>query len=166
MRFLKISVFLSLILFSVSNQLAANSWIRVNQAGYLPADIKVAVFISLNEKSTPVFEVRDALTDKIVFQGAGKKSDAISWGMKSAYRFDFSKIEKEGGYYIVSNGAKSPNFRIAADSYEGLSDFLLEYMRQQRCGDNPYTGELCHQDDGYIVGHPSRNGEKIDVRGG
>lgn len=160
---LALLVFLSLL---CSISLTANSWIRINQAGYLPSDIKVAVFISLDEKTTPVFEVRESVTDKLIFQGAGKKSDAVSWGMKSAYRLDFSKIVNEGGYYIVCNGVKSPNFKIAADSYEGISDFLLEYMRQQRCGDNPYTGELCHQDDGYIVGHPTRNGEKVDVRGG
>jgi len=166
MKFLRFSVIVSLLVLCSSIQLMADSWIRVNQAGYLPADIKVAVFISLEESTSPLFEVRDAVSDKVIFQGVGKKSDAISWGMKNAYRFDFSKIVNEGGYYIVSNGAKSPNFKIAADSYDGLSDFLLEYMRQQRCGDNPYTGELCHQHDGFIVGHPTRDGERVDVRGG
>ncbi|HPS95747.1 MAG TPA: glycoside hydrolase family 9 protein [Bacteroidales bacterium] len=144
----------------------ANSWIRVNQAGYLPGDIKVAVVLSLEEKASPLFEVFDAITGKPVFKGAGKMVNAAAWGMKSAYRLDFSKIEKQGGYYIVSNGEKSPNFRITTEAYDGLADYLLVYMRQQRCGDNPYTGHLCHQDDGYIVDHPTRSGEKIDVRGG
>ncbi|NTV19746.1 MAG: hypothetical protein HGA83_10000, partial [Bacteroidales bacterium] len=144
----------------------ANSWIRVNQAGYLPGDIKVAVVLSLEEKASPLFEVFDAITGKPVFKGAGKMVNASAWGMKSAYRLDFSKIEKQGGYYIVSNGEKSPNFRITTEAYDGLADYLLVYMRQQRCGDNPYTGQLCHQDDGYIVDHPTRSGEKIDVRGG
>ena len=90
----------------------ANSWIRVNQAGYLPGDIKVAVVLSLEEKASPLFEVFDAITGKPVFKGAGKMVNASAWGMKSAYRLDFSKIEKQGGYYIVSNGEKSPNFRI------------------------------------------------------
>ena len=142
------------------------SWIRVNLAGYLPKDIKVAVFISLEEKVNPEFTLFDAATDKPLFTAAGKMVNGKEWGMNSAMRFDFSKIEKEGGYYIISNGVKSPNFKVAADSYEGLADFLLEYMRQQRCGDNPYTGELCHQHDGFIVDHPTRTGEKIDVRGG
>ena len=142
------------------------SWIRVNLAGYLPKDIKVAVFISLEEKVKPEFTLFDAATDKPLFTATGKMVNGKEWGMNSARRFDFSRIEKEGGYYIVSNGVKSPNFKVAADSYEGLADFLLEYMRQQRCGDNPYTGELCHQHDGFIVDHPTRTGEKIDVRGG
>ncbi|MFA6335191.1 MAG: glycoside hydrolase family 9 protein, partial [Bacteroidales bacterium] len=142
------------------------SWIRVNQAGYLPNDIKVAVFISLEPESVPEFEIFDACTGKSLLKGVGKVVNASSWRMKSAYRFDFSKIVATGGYYIVSNGIKSPDFKISADAYDGLADYLLVYMRQQRCGDNPYTGALCHQDDGYIVNHPARTGEKIDVRGG
>jgi len=163
----KLTLLLSLILLSFT--LSANdatSWIRINQAGYLPNDIKVAVYISLNEKSSPDFVLFDALTDREVFKGIGKISKASEWGMKSAFRFDFSNLKKEGGYYIISNGVKSPNFKIASDSYEGLADFMLVYMRQQRCGDNPYTGVLCHQHDGFIVDHPTRSGEKIDVRGG
>ncbi|MDD2419041.1 MAG: glycoside hydrolase family 9 protein [Bacteroidales bacterium] len=142
------------------------SWIRINQAGYLPNDIKVAVMISLDKGADGNFMVFDALSDKLVFEGEGKEVSAKEWGMEKAYRMDISSIEKEGGYYIESNGIKSPVFKIAADAYDGLADFLLEYMRQQRCGDNPYTGELCHQHDGYIVDHPARTGEKIDVRGG
>ena len=143
-----------------------SSWIRINQAGYLPEDIKVAVFISVDSETESDFYVYEAITDKLIFQGKGKKSNPKEWGMKSAFRFDFSGITTEGGYYIKSNGVQSPDFKISADSYDGLADFLLEYMRQQRCGDNPYTGELCHQHDGYIVDHPTRTGEKIDVRGG
>lgn len=143
----------------------SNGWVRVNQAGYLPADIKVAVFISL-EKSSPEFGVYESLSGKLVYKGTGKVTNAKRWGMESAFRLDFSQVKTPGGYYIVCNGAKSPSFRIGGDVYKGLADYMLNYMRQQRCGDNPYTGELCHQHDGYIVDHPTRSGEKIDVRGG
>lgn len=155
------------ILFSLlfSSFISAQSWVRVNQAGYLPDDIKVAVIISLDEAEGS-FEVCNALTDEIVFKGKGKSCNAAKWGMKRAYRLDFSSIKQTGGYYVQSNGVKSPSFRIASDVYSGLSDYLLRYMRQQRCGDNPYTGELCHQHDGYIVDHPTRSGEFIDVTGG
>ena len=143
-----------------------NSWIRINQVGYLPEDIKVAVFISLADNVSDEFKLYDAMTSEELLSGKGLKVNAESWGMKSAFRFDFSNIKREGGYYIVSNGAKSPIFKIDAGAYDGLSDFLLEYMRQQRCGDNPYTEEICHEHDGYIVDHPTRSGERIDVTGG
>ncbi|OFY38701.1 MAG: hypothetical protein A2X18_08470 [Bacteroidetes bacterium GWF2_40_14] len=157
-------IFLLMAVFTYATE--PQSWIRVNQAGYLPSDIKVAVFISLSGNTKPDFELFEALTGKRIYTGTGKIVNASLWGMKNAYRMDFSKVNNPGGYYIVSNGVKSQNFRIAPDAYDGLSDFLLVYMRQQRCGDNPYTGVLCHQDDGYIVDHPTRTGEKIDVRGG
>lgn len=152
-------------LLALSCTLSAQSWVRVNQVGYLPTDMKVAVVISLDEAEGS-FEVYDALTDELVFKGKGKSANASKWGMKKAYRLDFSSITEEGGYYIRSNGAKSPVFRIGADVYDGLADYLLIYMRQQRCGDNPFNGELCHQHDGFIVDHPTRSGEKIDVTGG
>ncbi|MCK9628189.1 MAG: glycoside hydrolase family 9 protein, partial [Bacteroidales bacterium] len=155
-----------LIITAFTTDCNAQSWIRVNQAGYLPGDVKVAVCISLDSTASDHFEVVDALSLKVVFKGIGTKVNAKVWGMKSAYRMNFSSVQSEGGYYITSNGVKSPVFRISADSYKGLSDLLLVYMRQQRCYDNPYTGEICHADDGYIVNHPTRNGEKIDARGG
>lgn len=156
-----------LILFFFVSALCINaqSWVRVNQAGYLPSDIKVAVLLSMEEADAS-FEVYNALTDKVVYRGKGKAVSGKKWDMKRAFRLDFSSLHEEGGYYIKSNGVASPTFRVSNDVYEGLTDFLLVYMRQQRCGDNPYTDTLCHQHDGYIVDHPTRSGEKIDVRGG
>ncbi|MDD2293114.1 MAG: glycoside hydrolase family 9 protein [Bacteroidales bacterium] len=156
-------------LLAVSSLLAlslnAQTWVRVNQVGYLPNDKKVAVLISLDETNA-AFEVCNALTDKVVYKGTGTKFDPSKWAMKSAYRMDFSSVTLDGGYYIKSNGVRSVVFPIGADVYEGIADYLLVYMRQQRCGDNPYTDTLCHQHDGYIVSHPTRNGEHIDVTGG
>ena len=145
---------------------SAQKWVRVNTVGYLPADIKVAVFISTEAAQAHTFNVCDASTGEIVYTGQTKAVNGDKWKMSSAYRLNFSPVQKAGGYYIECAGAKSPNFRIGSDVYDGLSDFMLVYMRQQRCGDNPYTDTLCHQHDGYIVDHPTRSGEKIDVRGG
>lgn len=145
----------------------AQQWIRVNQVGYLPDDKKVAVFISTEESVGGVFLVHDAATNKPLFSAFAQRSeDAAKWGMTSAFRLDFSALKKEGGYYITFNNAKSPIFKVSADAYEGLADYLLVYLRQQRCGYNPYNDTLCHQHDGYIVDHPTRSGEKIDVTGG
>ena len=142
-------------------------WIRVNQVGYLPADKKVAVFISTDDAAGGEFFVYNAVTNNVVYKAkAEAASDAAKWGMKSAFRLDFSTLANEGGYYISFNGAKSEVFKIAPDVYDGLADYLLIYMRQQRCGYNPYNDAVCHEHDGYIVDHPTRSGEKIDVTGG
>ncbi len=157
-------IFAALVLFSL--QAAAQKWVRVNTVGYLPTDLKVAVFISTEPADEKTFNVCDAVTGEVVYTGQTKAVSGEKWKMASAYRLNFTPVKNEGGYYIECAGAKSPNFRIGADVYDGLSDYMLVYMRQQRCGDNPYTDTLCHQHDGFIVDHPTRNGEKIDVRGG
>lgn len=145
--------------------LHAQTWIRVNQAGYLPDDSKVAVLISTGETDGS-FCVYDAMSDALVLKAQGKAADPSKWALKSAWRLDMSALQAPGSYYIVSGGVKSPVFRIGSDVYDGFADYLLTYLRQQRCGDNPYNDHLCHQHDGYIVYHPTRTGEHIDVTGG
>ena len=135
-RFLLLAV---IVLLTVSSAFA-QQWIRVNQVGYLPQDKKVAVFISTEESIGGVFSVFDASTDKLIYTAfATRAEDAAKWKMKSAFRLDFSSLQKEGGYYIRFNEAKSPVFKISASAYDGLADYLLVYMRQQRCGYNPYN---------------------------
>ena len=143
----------------------AQTWVRINQVGYLPSDIKVAVMISTDDTNGK-FTVYNAETGKKVLAGKGVKADPSKWAMQSAWRLDFSSIKEEGEYYIQTNGVKSPVFRIGAGVYDGLADYLLVYMRQQRCGYNPYNDACCHQNDGYIVYHPTKNGKHIDVTGG
>ena len=116
--------------------------------------------------SNEEFVVFDAVTDLPVFSGRADQADGSKWAVKDAYRLNFTAFQKPGGYYIRFKGAYSPIFKIGADVYDGAADILLYYMRQQQCGYNPFTDTLCHQLDGYIVDHPDRNGEKIDVRGG
>ncbi len=140
--------------------------IRINQIGYLPKSIKVAVFISSENVNFSSFTVHKAITDEVVFTGKTETKTADEWGMKSAYRLNFSELEKAGGYYIKVGQNKSPNFRIKADVYDGTADFILNYLRQQRCGFNPFLKDSCHLHDGIIVDHPTRTGEFLDVTGG
>jgi hypothetical protein len=145
---------------------AQTSWIRINQVGYQPKSVKVAVFISEKNTQNAAFTVKEAETNKIVWKGTGIVTNAERWGMKKALRLPFTSLEKNGKYYVECNGVKSPVFAIDNDVYDGAADFILNYMRQQRCGYNPYLDTLCHQHDGFIVDHPTLTGEHIDVRGG
>lgn len=146
--------------------LKGEGWVRVNQLGYLPVSVKVAVYISDIEGFVNNFTVNDASTSKPVFNGTARLCSGADWGMKSAARLDFSEFTTDGTYYIYYNSVRSVTFRIAADVYNGSADFLLRYMRQQRCGYNPFYGDTCHTHDGFIVDHPSRTGELIDATGG
>lgn len=144
----------------------AASWIRINQVGYLPHSIKVAVLIADEELALTEFEICSALTNEVVFKGKPQAFDGSKWGMKSAFRLDFSGFETQGGYYIKTRNTVSPFFRINFDVYRGSADYILRYMRQQRCGYNPFLRDSCHKHDGFIVDHPTRAGEIIDAKGG
>jgi len=143
------------------------SWIRVNQLGYLPHSKKVAVLVCKHHAEQPdSFAIRHALTDEIVQTSASIRSFGSYAAFESSFRLDFSAFETPGAYYLDVGGVRSPVFRIATDVYTGSADFLLQYMRQQRCGYNPFLRDSCHTEDGYIIYHPTLDSTHIDVRGG
>jgi endoglucanase len=144
----------------------AQTYIRINQLGYTPRSIKVAVLVSKDQPQISSFDLYNAISDEKIFS-----SDKIEpygpWGaFHSAFRLDFSAFSSDGAYYIVADGTKSPVFRISCGVYNGSADFLLRYMRQQRCGYNPFLHDSCHTHDGYIIYHPGLDSSHIDVTGG
>ncbi len=157
---------LNLLISTLAFPVSAQGWIRINQLGYLPESVKIAVYISSQPSKISDFLLCDAITDKVIYKGMALQFTGEEWGMKSAARLDFTEVKSPGGYYLLINGIRSDPFRIAADVYKGTSDYILRYMRQQRCGYNPYYADSCHTHDGYIVDHPSRSGQIIDVVGG
>lgn len=141
-------------------------YIRVNQLGYRPVDIKVAVFLSKKAANVRSFCLVDVSTGKTAFRSQQVERAGNYPPFKDVYRLDFSAVRKPGLYFIEAGGARSPVFRIADDIYKGTADFLLRYMRQQQCGYNPLIRDSCHQYDGYIIYLPGRDSQHIDVRGG
>src|SRR5690606_6828389 len=145
----------------------AESLIQINQMRYLPVGFKTAVFLSKKEKSrVKRFELRVALTQEVVYASKASTPYGGYAAFKETFRLDFSEFEEPGAYYITAGGSRSPVFVIAPDVYEGAADFLLKYMRQQRCGYNPYLKDSCHVHDGYMIYHPSNDSARIDVSGG
>ena len=182
---------------------AAGAQIRVNQLGYLPHDSKVAVLVSREPVQVSSFSVIDETTGRTVFsvrncgvrkKAKGKITDYGELGrIKSTARLDFSKLKEPGKFHIEASclfagkTAKmgkplklvSPSFRIGKDVYDGTADFVLNYLRQQRCGWNPFLRDSCHTRDGIIVGYvspggsetgentsPTRDSTYLDCRGG
>ena len=156
-------VFLFLLSALITN---GSSWIRINQMGYLPQSVKVAVFISDESTDYHQFQLVDAIANKVVFESLPVSYDGSKWGMKSAARLNFSKFSKEGSYYLKVGNTRSAEFTISPDVYKGSADYILRYMRQQRCGYNPYLKDSCHTHDGFIVDHPTKTGQIINVTGG
>ena len=158
--------FITLQLILFPSQIFSQSWIRINQLGYLPKEIKAAVLLSKEEISPELFTIHDALTDELVYKSEKINSFGSYGAFKSTFRLNFSEFEEEGAYYVKLNSVRSPNFRIANDVYNGTADYLLRYMRQQRCGYNPTLKDSCHTSDGFIIYHPILDSTHIDVVGG
>jgi len=150
----------------LSCQKKNDEWIRINQLGYRTNDPKVAVFIALGIKDLKSFRLVDAVSEKVILE---KKeivtSDPLA-PFKSCFRLNFSELTENGTYRIEAGTAVSPDFRISDDIYNGTADFLLNYMRQQRCGFNPWLKDSCHTHDGYVIYGGKDDSMHIDVTGG
>lgn len=153
-------------------QTFAGSWVRINQIGYLPSATKVAVFMSDEAVEVTGFELVDAFTGETVWRSEAVRPTGSLGRMKVTYRLDFSALKTDGAYYIkvLSSGGetRSEIFPINPKVYDGAADFVLNYMRQQRCGWNPFFKDSCHRKDGIIVGHPDpkKDSTFLDVTGG
>ncbi len=157
------------ILFSFDKKNENNTWIRINQLGYTPQGIKVAVWCSKTETNISSFSLIDSATGKIVFTNNAGKNFGAYGPFKNTYRLNFSSFKKPGIYYLRSGNAVSPVFKIDKDVYKGSADFCLQYMRQQRSGFNPYLKDSCHTHDGYVLyGEQAgiKDSTHIDVSGG
>ena len=125
----------------------AHGWIRINQLGYLPDATKVVVFISEEPIDITSFELIDAYSGERVHRSTAIRAMG-PWGpMQTTFRLDFSAFRGEGSYRIVAGGIESPVFPINRRVWDGTADFVLNYMRQQRCGFNPFQRDSCHTKD-------------------
>ncbi|MGN1214629.1 MAG: glycoside hydrolase family 9 protein, partial [Candidatus Cryptobacteroides sp.] len=185
---------------------SAQSWIRINQLGYIPNSTKVAVFVSNDTVEVTGFEVVDAFTGKVLMKSSGVRPTGSLGMLKTTCRLDFSAFGQEDGgrsrgirqgataktasggglrldcrsgtracflrAYSKKDGrtavTESEVFPVGPDVYDGAADFVLNYMRQQRCGWNPFLRDSCHTHDAIIVGHPdpAKDSTHLDVIGG
>ncbi len=151
---------------SLFSQEPRTDYIRINQLGYLPAGVKVAVWGSMANDALRSFQLVDSASGKVVFNGTAGKAYGSYGPFHQTYRLDFSAFRTPGVYYLKTGNTQSPVFRIAADVYKGAADFCLRYMRQQRSGFNPFLKDSCHTFDGYTLYGPMPDSTHIDVVGG
>lgn len=152
-----------------SDQQEVTAWIRINQLGYTPGGVKVAVWCSKKQISPGNWQLIEFGTNKVVATGKPGQPFGEYGPFTQTYRLDFSHYKQPGKYYLNAGGARSPEFAIGKDVYKGAADFCLKYMRQQRTGFNPFLKDSCHTRDGYTLyaakaGMPDSTG--LDVVGG
>jgi hypothetical protein len=147
-------------------------YVRVNQLGFSTRGIKTAMAFS--RRALPgSFRVINSATNQMAFEGRTVPI-AGNWGQFDHHgELNFSELEVEGSYFIqlptnatpVST-VSSPRFEISSRPYADLPDQLLEFMRQQRCGYNPFVDEACHTFDGRTAYGPQPAGTYLNATGG
>ncbi|MBE7169296.1 MAG: glycoside hydrolase family 9 protein [Williamsia sp.] len=142
------------------------AWIRINQLGYLPQGIKVAVWAGKVPASSQAFQLVEAGSSRIVYKGAMGHSYGSYGPFRDCYRLNFTTVRNPGTYFLQCGSVVSSPFRIAANVYEGTADFGLRYMRQQRSGYNPFLKDSCHTSDGYTMYGPMPDTTRINAWGG
>jgi hypothetical protein len=144
-------------------------YVRANQVGYLPDEAKIAIAFAHRPLDDLSFEVIDLSSGERVWGPQAFGENAGSFGnFAYHYRLDFSEFRESGQFRlrIVETKTESLPFRIGPDVYNGYSEVLLQYMRQQRSGYNPFLDEVCHQKDGRTMYGPMPDSTYIDVSGG
>ncbi len=147
---------------------SSDVFVRVNQVGYRTDDAKVAVAFS-HQSAAESFLVIDAQSGESVYEGEAEPAEAEGWGtFAHYYRLDFSAVTAPGRYFVEmgDGNPRSPPFTIGPDAYGTYQDTVLAFMRQQRCGYNPFLDVVCHQRDGRTFYGPMPDSSYVDASGG
>lgn len=140
-------------------------FVRVNQIGFSPNDVKTAVLMARQPLDTD-FQVVTKNGGK-VFEGKIKPLSGQRWGEFPFHaELDFSALKTPGTYEVRVAGATSLPFEVKPAAYASMPDMLLDFMHQQRCGYNPYVDAVCHPFDGRTAFGPKTNGTYISCIGG
>lgn len=141
-------------------------YIRCNQVGYLPGDLKSAKIFSADSLSENSFEIINQADQKNVFTGKliNLKGDINDFHF--FYSADFSSLKIPGKYFIRAGNAASPVFEIGNKIYNRVVDSLMLFLKVQRCGPtNPLLHRTCHLWDVARIQDEKIN-RQIDVTGG
>jgi endoglucanase len=144
---------------------AQEIYIRANQVGYRLHEPKIA--LGFSKSSLPErFTLLDLQSGRVVFEGKPAVL-AQSWGQFSNHvALDFSSFQTPGRFQLQLAAARSVPFCIDSTAGDSLASVLLEFMREQRCGYNPWLDAVCHPFDGRTAYGPLTNGTYLDARGG
>ena len=144
------------------------SALHVDQTGYLPDSLKLAILVPGGNKAgdtdtaSPAVSIRTA--DGGVVTGVTIDIGPVSYDAtagESAARVDFSGLTEEGAYYLeATDGAdtvRSDTFRIAGHVYREVLDDMCRALYFQRCGcelpaeiAGEYARHACHVRDAVL----------------
>lgn len=157
--------FISILILSCSEPLSSESFIRMNQVGFKPNDIKTAVLISDLPITAKKFVIKTR-DNKTVFENELINDTSLNKHFKFSAKLNFTELKTPGEYYIQINNIRSKNFKIKENIFNSVRDSLSLFFKVQRCGPTkPLMHEPCHlQDATEVIGY--KNPTPIDLTGG
>ncbi|MGB7070222.1 MAG: glycoside hydrolase family 9 protein [Pyrinomonadaceae bacterium] len=157
-----------LIAFSAVRGTPPDAFIRINQAGYLPQDTKAAIVFS-KAPLTGDFTVRNLKNGNVEFRSGLKPLNAPNWSnpaYSNHYELDFSSLNLVGDFIVTLENKSVQSSKLSIGRYPAYHEDLLFFMRQQRCGYNPFLDIVCHWGDGRSFYAPFPDESFVDATGG
>ncbi len=162
------NIFIMLIVFFSSTVLfPAEIYIRLNQLGFLPNDLKTAVIFSDTDIGDNSYKILDMFGDEALVGDLNKLSLKFS-KFNYSYSIDFSTLQSEGKYIIDIDGIQSYPFSINTKIYNSVIDSIMLFFKVQRCGyTNPLFHKVCHPYDATsLIENGITINKTYDVTGG
>lgn len=144
-------------------------FIRLNQVGYLPSEPKQGIVFATGSLENYQFYLADTKTNGLVWGPFKLGSNVGEYGnFPYHYILDFTELQQSGYYKLKFENLpiESLPFSISEKAYSDAHEICLGYIRQQRCGYNPFFDKQCHQKDGKTMYGPMADSTQIDVSGG
>jgi peptidoglycan/xylan/chitin deacetylase (PgdA/CDA1 family) len=152
-------------------------FIRDSQIGYGSQDPKIAIAFSkaplpnrfdiLECPERNEIKSGSGLVYSTVLRGKPRPITGVKWGQfENHAELDFSVLKEPGCYVLRIGNSQSRPFCIGSATRGILPSDLLSFMREQRCGYNPWLDAKCHTNDGRTAYGPLPDGTQIDATGG
>jgi endoglucanase len=136
---------------------SGTSTITINQVGYFPNSAKTALLLNFTNPQINKVQLVNFRTKRPIFEtelGVSQKDAASNDIIQT---IDFSKVNKEGYYYLQVGNIKSYPFQIGRNIYRDAFSKLLRSYYLQRCGVAVKDKAIgvnhppCHINDGLIA---------------
>ncbi len=148
--------------------MAEELFIRLNQVGFLPGDIKSGIILTEDPLRELTFQIISSKTDKLIEEGSIQSTGMRYGDDFYSYIFDFSSFRRLGDFYIKVGNRESDDFTIGYTVYNNIAEELLGFFAIQRCGPTDPAGHgKCHIADAtYLIDGKDTIRTQIDVTGG
>lgn len=138
---------------------------RVNLRGYHPDYVKKALILSKTQ-------IPDLTVELYSSEGNTRAEfkatpfDKAWEPFPFTYVVDFTSVRKKGTYRLHLKGTNIESHDFVLGPFPDYQDDVVDFIRSQRCGFNPYIHEFCHQKDGLSFYGLRPDSTRIDATGG